>query len=402
MEQQMDVKGLKVLLVDDDDDVREFLVMALEGNGIDVEQAIDAEQAVELLKKHPFDAVTTDKNLPGMDGIALIAHIRAHYGDLPVVLITGQGTVRSAVHAFKLGAQDYLLKPLESEEELIHAIWKAVRNRRLESENRSLQEELERSKRMEALGILAGGVAHDLNNVLCPLVLLPRIILSQVKKMCANNPEGIEKVAEELGEIESLNKRAADVVQELVTLSEVGSYEKMGCDLNEVIMDFLSGADTEDLKQINAAVSLEVELAEAPGSIMGSPAHIKRSLRSVVKNSYDAINKVVKETGTSEGHKVVLRTRAARVDDRLVGYEIIEKGDYVVLEVVDTGVGIPPENMERIFEPFFTTNEMSSTTGRGLGLAIVRRVVQDHGARIDIKSTVGKGTTFSMYFPVPH
>ena len=396
-------EDLRILLVDDDDDCREFLALALEQQGLKVTQARDAEIGIEALKLEKFDCVTTDKNLPGMDGVTFIKHIRENYGDLPVILITGQSSVGSAVDAFKFGAQDYLCKPLEDGEELTEAIWRAVDHCHLRAQHKELQEKLVRAQRMEALGILAGGVAHDLNNILCPVLALPPLIKKQLEQLRATGDRVKEEViAEEIRQIEEACERAVAVIQDVMTSSVGGKFDRKPQDINHVIRNFMKSAELIDMRLSRPEVMIETKLANNVAAILGSDVHMARVVSNLVRNGLEAIDnrrkgQTVPESGR---HMLIIRTSNVMLSEPLMGYEVVKPGTYTLLEVCDTGSGISSANIQRVFEPFFTTKQISSTTGNGLGLSIVRGIVKDHDGFIDIETEVDKGTTVKIYIPV--
>jgi two-component system, cell cycle sensor histidine kinase and response regulator CckA len=395
-------EDLRVLLVDDDDDCREFLAVALEQQGIKVTQARDAEAGVEALKVEKFDCVTTDKNLPGMDGVTFIKHIRENHGELPVILITGQSSVGSAVDAFKYGAQDYLCKPLEDGEELTEAIWRAVDHYRLTVQHRTLQDKLVRAQRMEALGILAGGVAHDLNNILCPVLALPPLIKKQLDQLRATGDRAKEDViTEEIRQIEEACERAVAVVQDVMTSSVGGKFERKNQDINRIVRDFMKSAELIDMRLSRPDVVIETKLANDLVAVLGSDVHLSRVVSNLVRNGLEAIDNRHKDgPGPAAQNVLTIRTSMAHLSEPLMGYEVISLGNYVLLEIADTGTGISSSSIQRVFEPFFTTKQISSTTGNGLGLSIVHGIVKDHDGFIDIETAIGTGTTVKVYLPL--
>jgi two-component system, cell cycle sensor histidine kinase and response regulator CckA len=404
MSAERHLENLRVLLVDDDDDCREFLALALEQQGIKVTQTRDAELGIEALKKDKYDCVTTDKNLPGMDGVSFIGYIRKHYGELPVILITGQGSVGSAVDAFKLGAQDYLCKPLEDGEDLIEAVWRAVDHYRLTLQHKFLQEKLVRAQRMESLGVLAGGVAHDLNNILCPVLALPPLIKKQLEQFRTTGDKAKEEmITEEIRQIEEACERVVAVVQDMMTASVGGKFESTSQNINDVIREFMKSAELIDMRLSRPDISIEPKLAPDLAHVHGSNVHLARIISNLMRNGFEAIdnrkNDASMRPPSSGRHVLTIRTSNVHIAVPLMGYEVVNPGDYVLLEIGDTGTGINSANIQRIFEPFFTTKQISSTTGNGLGLSIIHGIVKDHNGFIDIETEVGKGTTVKVYLP---
>jgi len=254
--------------------------------------------------------------------------------------------------------------------------------KRVEEEKRSLEERLQRSEKMEALGQLAGGVAHDLNNVLGVLSGYSELLLVET-------PEGhrskghIEKI------LQSTEKGAA-IIQDLLTLARRGVTLSDVINLNSVVSGFLKTPVFEKTKEYHPRVTFKTECDKNLLNIKGSPVHLEKTLMNLVSNAAEAIS------GKGE---VTIRTESRYLDKAIRGYDEVQEGDYAVLIVSDTGMGIPVENREKIFEPFYTRKTMGRS-GTGLGLAIVWGTVKDHNGYIDIQTEVGEGSAFILYFPV--
>jgi PAS domain S-box-containing protein len=253
---------------------------------------------------------------------------------------------------------------------------------RTEQQRRELEEQLERARRMESLVTLAGGVAHDLNNILGPMVAYPDLILEAL-------PEDTP-VREDVLQVQSSAERAAAVVQDLLTLARRGVYQMAPLNLNRVVEAYLGSASLAELSIRHPQVAVDVDLDPELLNIMGSAPHLSKVLMNLVTNAFEAM---------PHGGWLTIGTSCQSLDHPHTGYEYIEAGDYVVLRVCDTGVGIEAGDLPRIFEPFYTKKEMGRS-GSGLGLAVVYGVAHDHKARIDLRTAVGKGTEFSLYFPV--
>jgi PAS domain S-box-containing protein len=251
-----------------------------------------------------------------------------------------------------------------------------------EEQHHKLQEELERAERMRSLGVLAGGVAHDLNNMLGPLVGYPELILMQLP-----DDSPIRKQVQRIG---SAAKDAADVVQDLLTLARRGRYEMVPTDLNAVVEAYLDSPSFARLSEVRSNVTVTWELDKNLGQIMGSPPHLSKVIMNLLMNAFDAMPK--------EG-QLRIATKQQFVRTLPSGYQGIIPGEYVTLSVRDTGTGIDPADIERIFEPYFSKKKMG-TSGSGLGLSVVYGVVKDHKGYYDILSEVGRGTEFILYFPL--
>ena len=245
-----------------------------------------------------------------------------------------------------------------------------------------LEERLQRAEKMEALGMLAGGVAHDLNNVLGVMVGYAELMLGMVDE---GSPE-----REPAENILSAGERAGAIVQDLLTLARRGVHTTKVIDLNRTVQEYLTSPEHERLRIDQPGVRMTTELEADLLRIKGSPVHLGKTLMNLIMNAAESM----KQAG-----EIVLRTQNRYLDRPVRGYEDVRVGDYVVLSVSDTGGGIIPEDLERIFEPFYTKKAMGKS-GTGLGLAVVWGTVKDHNGYIDVASQAGKGTTFTLYFPV--
>lgn len=249
-------------------------------------------------------------------------------------------------------------------------------------EKEELQQKLEQARKMEALGLLAGGVAHDLNNVLAGIVSYPSLMLM---KLPPDSP-----LRDNLTKMKSSGEKAAEIVQDLLTLARRGVRTHEVLNINQVIREHLKSADYLHIRAEHPGVQVVTELAPDLLSIEGSPLHLKKALMNLVTNAFEA------QPG---GGSIRVETQNRYVDRPLKGYEDIEKGEFVVLRVSDDGHGMEADEVDRIFEPFYTRKEMGRS-GTGLGMAVVWGTIQDHQGYIHVKSAPGKGTRFDLYFPV--
>ena len=391
-------RELRVLLVDDDESCRGFLAFGLEHEGATVVQAETAEEAVEILKTSHFDAITTDINLPGEDGFWLLKYVRKNIGDIPVILITGYSSVSSAVDALKLGAQDYLPKPIESSGMFLGSIWKAVSHHRVRVQNKALQERLGRAEKVESLANIAGGVAHDLNNIISPMVALPDVIISEMEDFGRKSGIDIEMIKEDLLLMKASGVRAAAVVRDLMTSSRRLNVDYRVLDLNRLISKCVEAQEVRDIKAGCPNIEIEVDLTEEPCIIMASEAHVSRAVSNLIRNGMEAMDESI--TGIKpHGNKLKISTKHKSVAQPVMGFDVIEEGDYAVVTVSDVGLGMSGDVIPRIIEPFFSLKKESGRSGSGLGLAVVNGIMKDHSGFMDIKSGEGSGSTFDLYFP---
>ena len=253
--------------------------------------------------------------------------------------------------------------------------------KKAEIEKKDLEARLQRARKMEAIGTLAGGVAHDLNNILSGIVSYPELLLMDL-------PPG-SRLIKPIQTIQKSGERAASIVQDLLTLARRGVVTKKVINLNSLFLEYIKSPEYDAIVAYNPEVSISYDLNDNLMNMEGSPVHLIKTIMNLVNNAVEAI----KETG-----HVKIITKNKYVDKAIAGYEEVKQGDYVMLEISDTGTGISAKDLERIFEPFYTKKSMGKS-GTGLGMAVVWGTVKDHNGFIDVKSVEGKGTTFSLYFP---
>ncbi len=246
-----------------------------------------------------------------------------------------------------------------------------------------LEKELAVSKKMEALGLLAGGVAHDLNNVLSGIVSYPELLL-----MDGNLDESIRKSLEV---VKKSGARAAAIVEDLLTVARGVADVRKVIDLNRVVKDYFLSPEFAQLRSFHPSVKFGAAYDERPMVINASMVHIGKVLMNLTSNAAEAFS-------DKRGGVVGVSTRFEEVATPLKGWNVIEPGAYAVLSISDDGPGISTGDMERIFEPFYSKKVMGRS-GTGLGLTVVWNTMQDHKGQIDIISD-SRGTTFDLYFPL--
>lgn len=254
---------------------------------------------------------------------------------------------------------------------------------------RSVQERLATAERMKSLSILAGGVAHDLNNALGPLVMLPDVILGQLDDLRAGRLKDDADLKLDVSTIKSSAARAAQTIKDLLMIGRPGPTAKAALDLNEAVAHTMATEPLRFLGKNDAELSLKLQLDPGPLTVLASEPHLVRALTNLVRNAAEAI------VGPGE---IRVSTASVRLTQPVVAQEAIPAGDYAVVRVSDTGHGIPQEDISRIFQPFFSRKPRSDQSGSGLGLAIVHGVVKEHGGFISVESHVGEGTIFTLYF----
>ena len=258
-----------------------------------------------------------------------------------------------------------------------------ITDRRIsEQQRRELEERLQRAEKMEALGLLSGGVAHDLNNVLGVMVGYSELLLNRIE---ATSPA--KSYAEK---ILQASERAAAVIQDMLTLARRGVQNRHTLNLNTLIIDFLKTPEFLNITRQHTAIRVRTQLDAKPLHILGAPVQLTKTIMNLIVNAAEAMPR---------GGVITIKTANQYLDRPVSGYDEISEGDYVVLTVSDTGEGISQNDIKHIFEPFYTRKVMGKS-GTGLGLSVVWGTVKDHNGYINVESKEGLGSTFTLYFPV--
>ncbi|MEZ5360119.1 MAG: ATP-binding protein [Candidatus Zixiibacteriota bacterium] len=246
------------------------------------------------------------------------------------------------------------------------------------SEIKRLQRLEARAQRLETAGSIAGQVAHDFNNLLGPLVAYPEFIREELPY---NHP-----AIEYLDSIEAAASRISEINQQLLTLGRRGHYNLEPLDLNHIIKQVV-----KDYPGVDKTFVIEILLDENLMPIKGGVSQLYRVFLNLLQNANDATNGI---------GSVTIKTENYYADSEQVVAGKVPRGEYVKVTVTDTGCGISEEVAQRVFDPFFTTKSSDRRRGSGLGLSIVDAVIKDHDGFIDFRSSVGRGTTFYMFFPI--
>lgn len=246
------------------------------------------------------------------------------------------------------------------------------------SETKRLQEQESRAQRLESAGRVAGQIAHDFNNLLAPLVAYPDFIKEGLPE---NHP-----TLKYINDMEKSANQIAEINQQLLTLSRRGHYNQEALNLNDVIQ-FAIG----EMGILPQALVIQTDFANNLMNVRGGAAQIHRVLSNLIYNARDAMLDV---------GNIIIKTENYYADNLTINYGHIPKGEYIKVTISDIGGGIPKDIQHNIFDPFFTTKSSDRRRGSGLGLSVVDAVMKDHEGFIDLKSKVGEGTSFYLYFPI--
>lgn len=368
---------LRILHLEDNPDDAALIRYTLESGGVPC--AITCVNChadfVAALKGSSFDLILSDYTLPNFDGLSAIAIVRIHWPDLPVILVSGTVGEDFAIESLRSGATDYVLKSRLSR--LVPAVRRAMREVEERAERRHLEAQFIEAQKMEVIGQLAAGVAHDFNNILGVIMGYSDIMLMQLP------PE--DPLRNYVGEIRRASERAAGLTLQLLVFGRKQTVQPVVVDLNVVLRDL----EQMLVRLIDENISLSIVPGTQPGRIMADPGYIGQVLMNLVVNARDAM---------PNGGKLSITTSQVTLDaDFARSHPDVTPGDYMMLSVSDTGTGMTEEVKARLFEAFFTTKPAGK--GTGLGLATCQTIVQQSGGHMTVHSEPGKGSLFQVYFP---
>jgi len=249
------------------------------------------------------------------------------------------------------------------------------------AEQKRLEEKLVQAQKLEAIGKLAAGIAHDLNNILLGLVAYPDLLLLDLPQ---ESP-----LRDKLTLIQRSGQKAAAIVQDLLTLGRRGAPVHELVDLNAVISDYLGTLEFAACLQEHPGAALESDLAPELATVSGSRLHLAKALMNLVHNAFEAM---------PAGGTVRVATLNRVLPELYRGYEEIPAGEYVCLSVTDQGVGVAEQDLHRIFEPFFSKKALKRS-GSGLGMTVIWATVKDHAGYLDLESREGEGTRIEIFLP---
>jgi two-component system, cell cycle sensor histidine kinase and response regulator CckA len=369
---------LRVLIVEDSASDTELVLRALRTGGFEphYERVDTADAMRQALAGHPWDIVLSDYYLPDFEAPAALAVLQESGQEVPFIVVSGSVGEDTAVAAMRAGATDYIMK--DRLQRLAPAVARAVENAAVRRERRRLEQQLLVSQKLEAIGRLAGGVAHDFNNVLTA-------VLGSVELLLLDTPPGAPQ-REELDIIRDAAIRARDLIRQLLAFSARQVLRPVVLDLNRLVQ----GTSKMLRRLIGEDVELTTSLDPGLGHVRADPGQVEQALVNLVVNARDAM---------PDGGRLTIATESVELADRSgSAAPQLAPGRYVVLRVTDTGVGMDPETLARAFDPFFTTKPRGK--GTGLGLATVYGIVRQSGGDVTIESAPGKGTTFRIYVPL--
>jgi signal transduction histidine kinase len=335
----------------------------------------NSDDFVAALERGGIDLIFSDFRLPTFDGLSALKIAHERWPDIPLIFVSGTLGEERAVDSLKSGATDYVLKGHLAR--LVPAVRRAMQDVADRVEYKKMEAQLIQAQKMEVIGHLAGGVAHDFNNILAVIMGYASMITSEIEP---DSP--LRTYAEE---ILHASDRAAGLTRQLLVFSRKQLVQPVVLDLDEVVADM----DKMLRRLIGENIAMTMVPGKETGRIKADSGYVGQMLMNLVVNARDAM---------PNGGKLTIATENVAFDDHDAHTHAgIIPGDYVMLSVSDTGTGMTEEVKKRLFEAFFTTKPLGK--GTGLGLATCQTIVQQCGAHIEVQSELGHGTTFKIYFP---
>ena len=388
-----------ILTIDDDQSVRESLANFLEDFGFEVLQAGDGEEGLEVFAAHRPDLVLVDLRMPRMDGLQVLARVRETAPEIPIMVVSGAGDIRDVVEALRRGAWDYLVKPIQDMNILLHSVQTCLDRARLLRQNReyqkSLEESLEKlhrtqkemihSAKMAALGDLVAGVAHEVNTPIGVCVTASSFLSERTRQLRELYEKGEMKRSDLEKYLALAEESSASVLTNLERAAElVQSFKKVAADQSSEekrVFDLRSY-----LEQI--LVSLRPQFKRTPHTV-----HVDCPEGLTLDSYPGAIMQIMTN--------LVMNSLVHGFSDGLPGEILIKVesvGDDVALSYRDTGVGMDKEQRERIYDPFYTTRRGSGGTGLGMNI-VYNLVTQTLKGSILLETAPGQGAVFLLTLP---
>ena len=366
----------KILLVDDENDVREMLHLSLSAMGYDVLDAEDGNEALKIFRDTRPQVVLTDIKMPSMDGIELLQKIKGEAPDTEVIMITGHGDMDLAIKSLKYEATDFVAKPINIDALKIalkrsndNIITRKQLSDYTENLERLVREKTELQDHLASLGLMISSISHGVKGL---LTALDAGIHKLDRGVASKDHERIEKG---LGILKITVARIRKMILDIIYYAKERGLNWSQVDIsnfgNEVFSVIVPKIEDQNIELIK-------DFDSNLGKCEFDDEHIHSALVNILENAVDACAK----DNSKKTHKVI--------------FGIKQEGNDLIFEIDDDGVGIEKEALEKIFTPFFSSK---GNKGTGLGLFISNKIVEQHGGKIHVKSTLGHGTRFTIRIP---
>ncbi len=355
----------------------ELIIHLLNDNGFDcrVRRVETRGQLLGALEEPDCDIILSDCTLPQYSGLEALRDVHQRKPNIPFIFVSGTIGEEVAIRSLQEGATDYVLKNRLSR--LVPAVRRALSEAESRKIRRAMEEQLRQARKLEAIGLLAGGLAHDVRNLLqilrLSLTLMP---------MKARDPDQVIKLTEQM---EKTVDRGCDMVQELLSFARRSDSRLLPTDLTQDVRDTANNI----LPSLPDNIHLHLEIKDSLPQVLADVGQIDRILTNLIVNARDAM---------PDGGILLVATSVAHAGALPHETTGPKQTTYVQVTVADTGTGMDEATRARMFEPFFTTK--GSGKGTGLGLSVVCGLMENHHGFVDVQSELRKGTTISLFFPV--
>jgi two-component system, cell cycle sensor histidine kinase and response regulator CckA len=368
---------LHVLFIEDSEDDMALQVRLLAQAGYEVAcERVESQAMLTSALERRWDIIISDYSMPHFKGTDALKLVREKGLETPFLFVSGTIGEDTAVAALKVGAQDYLMKTNLGR--LVPAVKRELREVEERKQRLRLEQQIHQLQRFEAIGRLAGGVAHDFNNMI-------GAIMGWADMGCEEAPPA-SRLRQRFEKIRLQAERAAGLTRQLLAFARRQVLQTRNTNLNDLTREEMSLLRNV----IGEQIEVKLELQENVWVVLADPGQIEQVLMNLCLNARDAMH----GRGT-----LTVETRNITVGEELQRqHPYASIGNYVLLQVTDTGDGMDATTMEHIFEPFFSTKEMGK--GTGLGLATVYGIIKQHKGFVTVDTALGAGTTFRVYLPV--
>ncbi len=366
---------ISLLYVEDEAATREQVSRVLSSRGYRLTVAENGEQGIDCFRKQLPDIVLTDIMMPRMNGLEMARKMRALSPEIQVVCMTAFSDTSYLIEAIDIGINQFVLKPVEFNR-LFVALDRCQETVELRKRQKILEAENLRTKKIEASGILAGGMAHDFNNLL--QVILGYVSLARMSAEPGSKTESLLTI------VEKSSESARELGKRLLTLAKGGDTLMKPAALGHLIMKSIESELSPE-----SPIELVIDLPDDLPLVMLDADHMQQVIASLLINACEAMP-----------HGGSLHVSAASVPLPSANDLGLTPGDYLHVIFEDSGIGILPENLPMIFDPYFTTKDMGCQKGMGLGLALSYSIIKHHQGQITAESEPGVGTRIHIYLPV--
>jgi len=367
---------IRILLLEDDPRDIELIQAMLKCEAWNLEIiTADTREAMETaLENGKIDLIISDYKMPSFDGLDALKIAREKWPGVPFIFMSATIGEDKAVEVLKMGAIDYVLKDRPAR--LISSIHRALKEVEENARLKQAEEQLFRAQRVESIGALANGIAHDLNNILAPILMGASMLRSKISD---------ERDQRLLTTIEHSARRGSDLVQQILSFTRGTGDARTLIQIKHIIFEIARIMQETFPKEIEASRNVPRD----SWLIKGDPTQIHQVLMNLCVNARDAMPNGGRLRMSAENIEIDATYTQMNPDARV--------GSYLLITVADSGSGIPREILDKIFDPFFTTKEAGK--GTGLGLYTVQGIVKNHGGFLCVSSEVGKGAQFRIYLP---